>query len=49
MNVPRGRRGLGRSGEPAEEMSNLNIHIIEDDFPAIKEVDMKLIELAKIL
>src|SRR5216110_1732613 len=28
-------------------MPQLNIKIVEDDFPAVREVDMKLIELAK--
>ena len=32
---------------PAEDAS-LNIQIVEDDFPAVREVDLKLIELAKL-
>src|SRR5438876_4775244 len=28
-------------------MANLNIHIVEDDFPSVREVDLKLIELGK--
>jgi uncharacterized protein YacL len=30
-----------------QKVASLNIQIVEDDFPAIREVDMKLIELAK--
>jgi uncharacterized protein YacL len=29
-------------------MAHLNVQIVEDDFPAVREVDMKLIELAKV-
>jgi uncharacterized protein YacL len=29
-------------------MTQLNVQILEDDFPAVPEVDMKLIELAKV-
>jgi len=28
-------------------MATLSIQIVEDDFPAVREVDLKLIELAK--
>ncbi len=30
-----------------QKVASLNIQIVEDDFPAVREVDMKLIELAK--
>jgi uncharacterized protein YacL len=42
----RGRRGLDILAR-LQKMSNLNIQIVEDDFPTIREVDQKLIELAK--
>jgi uncharacterized protein YacL len=29
-------------------MAHLNVQIVEDDFPQIREVDLKLIELAKV-
>ena len=29
-------------------MPTLQIQIVEDDFPAVREVDLKLIELAKL-
>jgi len=29
-------------------MATLQIQIVEDDFPAVREVDLKLIELAKV-
>jgi uncharacterized protein YacL len=29
-------------------MAHLNVQIVEDDFPHVREVDMKLIELAKV-
>jgi uncharacterized protein YacL len=44
----RGRRGLDVLAK-LQKMSNLNIQIVEDDFPAIREVDLKLIELGKLL
>jgi uncharacterized protein YacL len=47
MKRNRGRRGLDVL-QRLQKMSNLNIRIVEDDFPQIREVDMKLIELAKI-
>lgn len=43
----RGRRGLDML-QRIQKMSQLTVQIIEDDFPNIREVDMKLIELAKI-
>src|SRR5579872_6140395 len=42
----RGRRGLDIL-QRVQKMANLNVQIIEDDFPAIREVDLKLIELGK--
>ena len=42
----RGRRGLDIL-QRVQKMPDLNIQIVEDDFPNIKEVDLKLIELAK--
>ncbi len=42
----RGRRGL-EVLQRLQKMSQVDIQIVEDDFPQIAEVDMKLIELAK--
>lgn len=42
----RGRRGLDVL-QRIQKMPKLNIQIVEDDFPQVKEVDLKLIELAK--
>ena len=42
----RGRRGLDML-QRLRNNSNLDIQIIETDFPAVKEVDLKLIELGK--
>lgn len=44
----RGRRGLDVLHK-LQKMSNLNVKIIEEDFPKIKEVDAKLVALAKLL
>ncbi len=44
----RGRRGLDIL-QRIQKISTLQVQIIEDDFPAIRDVDMKLIELAKSL
>jgi uncharacterized protein YacL len=43
----RGRRGLDVL-QRIQKMVNLDVQIIEDDFPSVREVDLKLIELAKI-
>lgn len=43
----RGRRGLDVLAK-LQKTANLDIQIVEDDFPAIREVDLKLIELAKL-
>jgi uncharacterized protein YacL len=43
----RGRRGLDVL-QRVQKMAQLNIQILEDDFPNVPEVDMKLIELAKV-
>ncbi|HXG84396.1 MAG TPA: TRAM domain-containing protein [Pyrinomonadaceae bacterium] len=42
----RGRRGLDML-QRLRNNSNIDIQIVETDFPAIKEVDLKLIELGK--
>ncbi len=42
----RGRRGLDML-QRMQSNQNLQIQIVPDDFPSIKEVDLKLIELAK--
>ena len=43
----RGRRGLDIL-QRIQKMPQLNVQILEDDFPNVREVDMKLIELAKV-
>jgi len=47
MKRNRGRRGLDVL-QRIQKMSNLNVQILEDDFPNVREVDLKLIELAKV-
>jgi uncharacterized protein YacL len=47
MKRNRGRRGLDIL-QRIQKMPQLNIQIFEDDFPNVREVDMKLIELAKV-
>jgi uncharacterized protein YacL len=47
MKRNRGRRGLDIL-QRLQKMPQLNVQILEDDFPAVREVDMKLIELAKV-
>lgn len=42
----RGRRGLDVLNA-IQKMTNVKVEIIEDDFPHVKEVDTKLVELAK--
>jgi uncharacterized protein YacL len=42
----RGRRGLDVL-QRIQKMSNIEVQIVENDYPQIKEVDLKLIELAK--
>jgi len=44
----RGRRGLDIL-QRIQKIATLNVQIVEDDFPAVREVDMKLIELAKLM
>ena len=44
----RGRRGLDIL-QRIQKIATLQVQIVEDDFPAIRDVDMKLIELAKVL
>jgi uncharacterized protein YacL len=46
MKRNRGRRGLDIL-QRIQKMPDLNVQILEDDFPHLREVDMKLIELAK--
>src|SRR5271166_6263554 len=43
----RRRRGLDVL-QRLQKMATLQIQIVEDDFPAVREVDLKLIELAKV-
>jgi len=46
MKRNRGRRGLDVL-QRVQKMANLDVQIVEDDFPHLREVDMKLIELGK--
>jgi uncharacterized protein YacL len=43
----RGRRGLDVL-QRLQKIASLQIQIVEDDFPGVREVDLKLIELAKL-
>ncbi|HWX53503.1 MAG TPA: PIN domain-containing protein [Verrucomicrobiae bacterium] len=43
----RGRRGLDVL-QRVQKIATVNVQIVEDDFPAVREVDLKLIELAKL-
>ena len=43
----RGRRGLDIL-QRIQKLTHIQVQIVEDDFPAVREVDMKLIELAKV-
>jgi len=43
----RGRRGLDIL-QRIQKLTDIQVIIVEDDFPAVREVDMKLIELAKL-
>ena len=43
----RGRRGLDVL-QRLQKIAAVNVQIVEDDFPAVREVDLKLIELAKV-
>ena len=43
----RGRRGLDIL-QRVQKMAHINVQIAEEDFPQVRDVDMKLIELAKI-
>jgi uncharacterized protein YacL len=47
MKRNRGRRGLDILAR-IQKMAHLNVQIVEEDFPQTREVDMKLIELAKV-
>jgi uncharacterized protein YacL len=42
----RGRRGLDIL-QRVQKMAHVNVQIVETDFPALREVDLKLIELAR--
>jgi uncharacterized protein YacL len=46
MKRNRGRRGLDIL-QRIQKIATLQVQIVEDDFPSIREVDLKLIELAK--
>jgi uncharacterized protein YacL len=43
----RGRRGLDVL-QRIQKMTTIPVQIVEDDFPSVREVDLKLIELAKV-
>lgn len=43
----RGRRGLDML-QRMQKMGTVQVQIVEDDFPQVRDVDMKLIELAKL-
>ena len=47
MKRNRGRRGLDIL-QRLQKMPQLNVQILEEDFPQVREVDMKLVELAKV-
>jgi len=47
MKRNRGRRGLDIL-QRVQKMAHLTVQIVEEDFPQVREVDMKLIELAKV-
>jgi uncharacterized protein YacL len=47
MKRNRGRRGLDIL-QRIQKMPHLNVQIVEEDFPQVRDVDMKLIELAKV-
>ena len=47
MKRNRGRRGLDIL-QRIQKMAHLNVQIVEQDFPQVRDVDMKLIELAKV-
>jgi uncharacterized protein YacL len=46
MKRTRGRRGLDIL-QRMQKMGTIQVQIVEDDFPAVREVDLKLIELAR--
>ena len=47
MKRNRGRRGLDILAR-MQKMSNITVQIVEEDFPQVREVDLKLIELARV-
>ncbi len=48
MRRSKGRRGLDVLHR-IQKMSDINVRIVEEDFPKIKEVDAKLISLARLM
>ena len=48
MRRTRGRRGLDMLHK-IQKMSNVTVTIIDEDFPKIKEVDAKLVALARMM
>ena len=47
MKRNRGRRGLDVL-QRIQKLTNVKVQVVQEDFPNVKEVDMKLIELAKV-
>ncbi|MGD0002105.1 MAG: PIN domain-containing protein [Bryobacteraceae bacterium] len=47
MKRNRGRRGLDVL-QRIQKMAHINVQILEEDFPQVREVDLKLIELARV-
>jgi uncharacterized protein YacL len=47
MKRNRGRRGLDVL-QRIQKMANIKVQIVQEDFPQVRDVDMKLIELAKL-
>ncbi len=47
MKRSRGRRGLDVL-QKIQKIPNLDVRVVQEDFPGVREVDMKLIELAKL-
>src|SRR5208283_47532 len=47
MKRNRGRRGLDIL-QRMQKMTNITVQIVEEDFPQVREVDLKLIELARL-
>jgi len=49
MKRTRGRRGLDVLASRIQKMTQVNVQIAEEDFPQVREVDMKLIETGEAL